>query len=378
MPVENNKINNAYLQQICDKFKNYNQIDPSSFENANVKRGLRNSDCTGVVAGVTLIGNVHGYLIDEGERMPIDGKLVYRGIDVNDIVKKYNGPKFRRFEEVAYLLLIGKLPTKDEFDTFNSMLSKLRDLPLGFTEDMIIKAPSIDVMNKMARSVLALYSYDHDPDNTSLENIMRQSLELIARLPMIAAHAYHVKRHFYNNESLYIHRPNSEFGTAGNFLNAIRPDQKFSASEAKILDLSLVLHAEHGGGNNSAFSTRVLSSTGTDTYSAIAAAIGSLKGPKHGGANIKVSEMIENIKNNVNDWQDDEEIAKYIEKIVTKQAGDKSGLVYGIGHAIYTKSDPRAVLLKKSAELLAKEKDMLKEFNLNQMLNVLRRWCLTV
>ncbi|MBR2743545.1 MAG: citrate synthase [Clostridia bacterium] len=364
MPVENYMINRSYLDKLYKKFTNYTQIDPSAFDNVNIKRGLRNADGTGVMAGVTLIGNVHGYLINEGDRMPIDGELYYRGINIKDLVEGYDGPKNRRFEEVAHLLLLGSLPNAEEFEMFGSMLTKLRDLPRGFTEDMIIKAPSSDIMNKMGRSVLAMYSYDPDPSNLSVENVLRQCIELTARLPIIAAHAFHVKRHFYDRKSLYIHLPKAKYGTAGNFLNAVRPDKKFTESEESILDLALVLHAEHGGGNNSTFTTRVLTSAGTDTYSAISAAIGSLRGYRHGGANIKVHNMFETMKEDVHDVRDDDEIADYLERILRKEVGDRSGLIYGMGHAIYTKSDPRAVLLKKAARELAIEKGMLDEFEL--------------
>ena len=364
MPVENYMINRAYLDKLYKKFTEYTTIDPSAFDNTNIKRGLRNADGTGVMAGVTVIGNVHGYLINEGDRMPIDGELYYRGINIKDMVEGYNGPKNRRFEEVAHLLLLGSLPNAEEFEIFGSMLTKLRDLPKGFTEDMIIKAPSSDIMNKMARSVLAMYSYDPDPSNLSVENVLRQCIELTARLPIIAAHAFHVKRHFYDRKSLYIHLPKAKYGTAGNFLNAVRPDKKFTESEESILDLALVLHAEHGGGNNSTFTTRVLTSAGTDTYSAISAAIGSLRGYRHGGAIIKVHNMFETMKQDVHDVRDDDEVSDYLERILRKEVGDRSGLIYGMGHAIYTKSDPRAVLLKKAARELAVEKGMLDEFEL--------------
>ncbi len=364
MPVQNYTINSAYLEKIYEKIKAYAQINPNVYDNFHIKRGLRNSDGTGVIAGVTLIGNVHGYLLNEGDRMPIDGELYYRGININDIVEKYNGPENRRFEEVAYLLLLGSLPNRNEFETFNEMLTKLRELPKGFTEDMIIKAPSSDIMNKMGRSVLAMYSYDPKPNDLSIENVLRQCIELTARLPIIAAHAFHVKRHFYDRKSLYIHLPKPQYGTAGNFLNAVRPDKKFTEKEARLLDLALVLHAEHGGGNNSTFTTRVLSSAGTDTYSAISAAIGSLRGHKHGGANIKVCEMFDMLKTEVGDTRDDDEISAYLNKLLKREAGDRSGLIYGMGHAIYTKSDPRTLLLKKAARELAIEKNMLEEFEL--------------
>ncbi len=359
--MENNP---TFIRNLCQLYLAHNQINPQSYDNDKIKRGLRNSDGTGVVAGVTLIGNVHGYLLNEGEKMPVEGKLTYRGIDVEEIVTSCENENRFGFEEVAFLLLFGCLPTKSQLDEFLDILGELRHLPENFTEDMLIKAPSKDIMNKLAQATLALYSYDGNPDETSLENVLRQSMELIARFPIIVAHAFQVKKRYYDMESMYIHFPKENLSTAENFLRTIRPTKSYSMAEARLMDLALILHAEHGGGNNSAFASRLLSSTGTDTYSAIAAAIGSLKGPKHGGANSKVVSMIDDIKAHVNNWQDDKEVRNYLIKILNKEAGDRSGLIYGMGHAIYTLSDPRAVLLKRSARKLAEEKGVLDEFML--------------
>lgn len=341
-----------------------NRIDPELYLKYEVKRGLRNSNGTGVLVGLTEIGDVHGYIIDEGEKVPVEGRLSYRGIDVKDIVSGFQQEKRFGFEEVCYLLLFGELPNAEQLRSFSDLLGEYRVLPDGFTEDMILKAPSNDIMNKLARSVLVLYSYDNNPDDTSISNILRQCIQLIARFPTLVAYGYQAKSHYYNGNSLYIHHPQVELNTAENFLHMIRPSNDYTRMEAELLDLALVLHAEHGGGNNSAFTTRVVSSSGTDTYSAIAAAVGSLKGPKHGGASNKVRDMMVNIKENVKDWTDEEEIEAYLTKILKKQAFDGSGLIYGVGHAIYTLSDPRAVLLKEKAYDLAKAKEMTKEFNL--------------
>ncbi|WP_367269240.1 citrate/2-methylcitrate synthase, partial [uncultured Flavonifractor sp.] len=280
-----------FIESLCEEYRKHNQIDPADYERYRVKRGLRNADGTGVMAGVTQIGNVLGYYLQDGERFPAPGKLIYRGIDVEELVDGFVRENRFGFEETAYLLLFGTLPTREQLATFQQMLSDNHTLPHMFTEDMIIKAPSPDVMNKLARSVLALYSYDDNPDDMSLSNQLRQAIQLIARVPIIVAHAFAVKRHYYNDESLYLHRPQPGLSVAENFLYSVRHDNQFTEQEARLLDLCLVLHAEHGGGNNSAFTCRVLSSSGTDFYSAIAAAVGSLKGPRHGGANKKVMEM---------------------------------------------------------------------------------------
>lgn len=352
------------LRGLCDEFRANNKIPPEKFELYQVKRGLRNPDGTGVMAGLTTICNVHGYLIADGERIPDEGKLTYRGIDVNDIVNGCIADNRFGYEEVAWLLLFGELPSKEQLQTFVRTLNSYRELPEYFAEDMIIKAPSKNIMNKLARSVLALYSYDENPDDTSLENNMRQAIQLIARLPTIMTYAYQVKRRHFDKKSMYFHPIDPKHSTAQSILNAIRPDRSFTDEEAKLLDLCLMLHAEHGGGNNSTFTVRVLSSTGTDTYSAIAAAIGSLKGPRHGGANHRVMMMMRDIMENVHNWEDETELSRYLVKIVRGEAADHSGLIYGMGHAIYTLSDPRAVILKDKARKLAEEKDMLKKFEL--------------
>ena len=364
MQNEDKEIAKGFIESLCGEYRRHNYIDPAFYETYNVKRGLRNADGTGVIAGVTQIGNVLGYYVQYGERVPMPGKLVYRGIDVEELIDGFMSEGRFGFEETAYLLLMGSLPTRGQLSAFQQLLSDHRSLPRMFTEDMILKAPSPDVMNKLARSVLALYSYDDDPDDMSLPNQLRQAVQLIARVPVIVAHAFAVKRHYYDNESLYLHRPQEGLSVAENFLYSVRHDNQYTDQEAKLLDLCLVLHAEHGGGNNSAFACRVLSSSGTDTYSAIAAAVGSLKGPRHGGANKKVMEMFSHIQENVHDWKDDDEVRAYLGALLRKEAGDRSGLIYGMGHAIYTLSDPRAVILKRFAKKLAATKGMLDEFEL--------------
>ncbi len=350
------------LDKLCLLAEKNNKIESELYIKHNVKRGLRNSDSTGVLVGLTDIGDVHGYVIDEGEKVPVEGRLKYRGINVKELVEGFQQEKRFGYEEACYLLLFGELPNKTELKQFCDLLSKNRKLPEGFVEDMILKAPSMNIMNKLARSVLTYYSYDDNPDDISLKNMLKQSIKLIAVFPTIVAYSYQAKCHYFDNKSLYIHIPDPNLCTAENFLYMIRPDNKYTRLEAELLDLNLVLHAEHGGGNNSAFTTRVVSSSGTDTYSAIAAAVGSLKGPRHGGANMKVMEMMEDIKSNVDDWADEQKLEDYLLKILNKEAFDRSGLIYGMGHAVYTLSDPRARLLKQKAEELAKEKGMDKEF----------------
>ena len=353
-----------FIKSLCGEFEKHNRIDPAYYEKWDVKRGLRNADGTGVLAGITQIGNVLGYYVQDGERFPMEGRLIYRGIDLGDLVDGFMSENRFGFEETAYLLLFGALPTREQLKLFQRALSIHQPLPPMFTEDMILRAPSADVMNKLARSVLSLYSYDDAPEDRSLESELGKAIALIARLPTIAAHAYAAKRHYYDDESLYLHRPQEGLGVAENFLYSVRHDNQFTQEEARLLDLCLVLHAEHGGGNNSAFACRVLSSSGTDIYSSIAAAIGSLKGPRHGGANKKVMEMFGYIEDGVKDWRDEDEIRSYLGRILRREAGDGSGLIYGMGHAIYTLSDPRAVLLKKFAKSLAAKKGMLDEFEL--------------
>ena len=354
----------SYIQGICRQYAQYHKIDPSVYERYGVKRGLRNADGTGVMAGITQIGNVRGYYIEDGEKVPMDGQLIYRGINVQDLIGGFMTEGRFGYEETAYLLLFGTLPTQAQLSGFRDLLAHFRSLPANFTEDMILKAPSRDVMNKLARSTLALYSYDPDPENKALEAEMLKAVQLIARYPVIVAHAFACKRHYYDNESLYLHRPQEGLSVAENFLYSVRHDNQFTQDEARLLDLCLVLHMEHGGGNNSAFACRVLSSSGTDIYSAIAAAVGSLKGPKHGGANMKVMEMFGHIERDVSDWKDEDAVSSYLEQLLRRQAGDRSGLIYGMGHAIYTLSDPRAVLLNRFARRVAEKKDMLDEFEL--------------
>lgn len=339
-------------------------IDQEYYVRYNVKRGLRNNNGTGVLVGLTKIGDVHGYILDEGEKIPIEGRLLYRGIEINDIVSGFQKEKRFGFEEVCYLLLFGALPNSQELDEFKTILGSLRTLPYGFIEDMILKAPSKDIMNKLMRSILVCYSYDSNPDDTSVKNVLRQSIELISRFPSMVAYGYQAKAHYYDFKSLFIHAPQPGLSTAENLLFMIRPDNKYTEKEAELLDLAMVLHAEHGGGNNSAFATHVVSSTGTDTYSAIAASVGALKGPKHGGANIKVMEMMDYIKSNLTNWSDLSALEALLGKILNKEAFDKTGLIYGIGHAIYTMSDPRASILREKAKELAIEKNRVDEYNL--------------
>ncbi len=362
--LPNQTKDECFIEKLCDNLRKDTAIPQEYYDQYNVKRGLRNTDGTGVVAGCTRVCNVHGYLLNEGERIPHEGELTYRGYNVEDLIRGFRQADRFGFEDTAFLLLFGHLPSKQELEQFNDLLWQYIELPYGFVEDMIMKAPSPDVMNKMACSVLALYGYDENAAGTEIENVVRQSISLIARIPSIAVAAYQVKKRYYDKSSLYFHYPQKGQSMAESILYMLRDDTKFTDVEAKLLDLCLILHMEHGGGNNSTFTTRVLTSSGTDTYSAIAGAIGSLKGPKHGGANARVVEMIEEIKANVKDWKDEEEIRAYLCKIVRKQAGDGSGLIYGMGHAIYTLSDPRAVQLKKRARELALVKNMIDEFEL--------------
>ena len=354
--LNNESETSTTIQELCQEYRENNVITKEEYQRHRVKRGLRNDDGTGVMAGLTHVCNVHGYLIADGDKIPDKGRLTYRGIDIEDIVAGCEAEDRFGFEEVAWLLIFGKLPNRRQFDRMCKLLYDNRELPEYFPEDMIIKAPSKNIMNKLARSVLALYSYDDDPDDQSLENNMRQSISLIARMPSIMSYAYQVKRRHFDKESMFFHPYEPGHCTAEAILNALRPDRKFTREEAKLLDLCMVLHAEHGGGNNSTFTTRVLTSAGTDIYSAIAAAVGSLKGYKHGGANHRVRLMMGELMDQVSHWDDEEEVERYLEKILRKEAGDGSGLLYGMGHAIYTVSDPRAVILKTKAAALAEEK----------------------
>lgn len=357
-------IDDSSMESLCRELDKNNRIDPNDFNRYNVKRGLRNSDGTGVMAGLTRICSVEGYYINDGERIPKEGKLTYRGYDMAELVRNCQKENRFGFEEIVWLLIFGSLPTKEQLEMFRVTIAQCRELPDDFIEDMIMKAPSPDIMNKMARSVLALYSYDSNPDETSVKNMLRQCIHLIAQLPAIMTYAYQVKRRTYYKKSMYIHQPKAEHATAESILRFTRADRLFTDEEAKLLDLCLCIHAEHGGGNNSSFTTRVISSSGTDTYSAISAAIGSLKGPRHGGANIKAHNMIGEIYDNVKNHNSDGEIYDYLKKIINKEAGDGSGLIYGMGHAIYTLSDPRAVLLREKAGEFAKGTEYEERFNL--------------
>ena len=356
--------NNPHLVQLFDEMKVNYAIDPRQFNHYNIKRGLRNADDTGVLAGVTGIGSVQGYHMIDGEPEPAPGRLYYRGYDVQDIVRTHMAESTFGFEEVVYLLLVGSLPNRERLSRFDAALSSARKLPRGFIEDMILKAPSANIMNKLSRCVLALYSFDERPDDTSMENLLRQSVELIARFPIIVANAYAAKKHYFDGESLYIQVPDENLSVAENFLSMLRPNRRYTKLEAHILDMMLVLHAEHGGGNNSAFTCRVLSSTGTDTYGAIAGAVNSLKGPLHGGANAKVMEMYRNVRENVHDPCNENEIYQYMRKILDRQANDGSGKIYGLGHAVYTISDPRTQILKEYARELFERKGRLADFKL--------------
>lgn len=350
------------LSNLCGELDKNNSIKPADYKKYQVKRGLRNSDGTGVMAGLTRICSVEGYYIIDGEKVPKDGKLSYRGYDINDIVKSVVKDDRFGFEEVVWLLLFGELPTEQQLVSLMEVLAECRELPDEFIEDMIMKNPSKDIMNKMARCVMILYSFDENPDDISIPNVLRQSLQLIAQMPTIMNSAYQVKRRSFYNKTMFLHPIKKEHSTAECILYQLRADKQFTREEAKLLDICLMLHADHGGGNNSTFSTRVLTSSGTDTYSAITAGFGSLKGPKHGGANIRVANQMNEIIANVPDPTDKSQIKDYLVKIMNGEAGDGLGLIYGMGHAVYTKSDPRAVILKENARKLAYEKGYEKEF----------------
>lgn len=339
-------------------------IDPSLYGKYEVKRGLRDINGKGVLAGLTEISEVHANDIVNGESVPCEGRLYYRGINVEDIVAGFMRDDRFGFEETVYLLLFGNLPNQKQLEDFRGLLSRYRTLPTTFVRDIIMKAPSSDLMNTLARSVLTLYAYDDLPNDTSIPNVLAQSMQLIALFPVLAVYGYSSFRHYHDGQSLFIHAPQQHLSTAENILYLLRPDSKYTRTEARVLDLALVLHAEHGGGNNSTFTTHVVSSSGTDTYSAIAAALGSLKGPKHGGANIKVTQMFEDMKKTVKDWSDEEEVKNYLVSLLRKQGFDKTGLIYGMGHAVYSLSDPRAKLLGQFVEGLSEEKGRQEEYAL--------------
>ncbi len=347
------------------------QINPELYIKYDVKRGLRDLSGQGVLTGLTEISKIKSYTLEDGDVIPCEGELYYRGYNVENLVKGFLEDKRFGFEETTYLLLFGSLPNKTELDEFQKVLADYRNLPIDFVRDIIMKAPSSDMMNTLARSVLTLYSYDDNADDTSIENVLRQSLQLIALFPLLSVYGYQAYNHYVNGESLFIHPPKPELSTAENILHMLRPDGKYTELEAKILDLALVLHAEHGGGNNSSFTTHVVTSSGTDTYSAIAASLGSLKGPKHGGANIKVMRMFDDMKATLKDWKDEEEVRAYLKALLHKEAFDKAGLIYGMGHAVYSISDPRAKVLKFFVESLSKEKQMHDEFALYSLVETM-------
>lgn len=346
--------------EICMENTNF---DPVLYTKYNVKRGLRDLDGKGVLTGLTEISEIRQNKIVDGKTVPCDGKLFYRGYNVEDIIAGFPADSNFGFEEVTYLLLFGNLPTNEQLEEFKGILATYRALPDTFVRDVIMKAPNSDMMNALAKSVLTLHSYDNLANDISIENVLRQSLQLIAEFPMIAVYAYHAYN-YANKHNLFIHNPDPTKSTAENILLMLRPDKQYTELEAKVLDIALVLHAEHGGGNNSTFTTHVVTSSGTDTYSAIAAALCSLKGPKHGGANIKVCGMFDEMKSTVKDWHDEDEVSAYLEKILHKEAFDKSGLIYGMGHAVYSISDPRARVFRQFVEKLAREKGMMEEYAL--------------
>ena len=359
------------IERLTEVCKEHCSLDLSLYGKYDVKRGLRDINGKGVLAGLTQVSNVQATKIVDGQEVPCAGSLSYRGYDIKELTGGFIRDKRFGFEETAYLLLFGKLPDKEELKEFTDLLANQRSLPKNFTRDVIMKAPSSDIMNALSRSVLTLYSYDKNPDDISLPNVLRQCLNLISVFPLLSVYGYQAYNHFVRGKSLYIHNPKKELSTAENILRMLRPDKKYTALEAQILDIALILHMEHGGGNNSTFTTHVVSSSGTDTYSAIAAALGSLKGPKHGGANIKVVSMVQDMKKEVKDWEDEDEVRDYLKKLLHKEAFDRRGLIYGMGHAVYSVSDPRAEVFKGFVETLAKEKGRMKDYRLYSMVESL-------
>lgn len=357
------KIRDIRLNELVKYCMISGALDLNLYEEYDVKRGLREPDGKGVLTGLTEISDVVAFKMVDGKKVPQQGELFYQGYNTMDLKNGFASRKFN-FEEVIYLLLFGALPNQQQLQSFIEILSQYRELPNKFVRDVIMKAPSMDVMNALQRSVLTLYSYDENPDDISIPNVLKQSLSLIAAFPLISVYAYHAYQHYHNDKSLVIRYPDPKLSTAENILRILREDAQYTELEARVLDIALVIHAEHGGGNNSSFTTHVVSSTGTDTYSAISASLGSLKGPKHGGANLKVENMFADIKANVHDWGSDEEVREYLTKIINKEAFDGSGLIYGMGHAVYTLSDPRAVILKEYAKSLSIEKGREEEFGL--------------
>lgn len=345
----------TYAKQKASECEAHSQIPKEHYDHYGVKKGLRDRNGRGVLTGLTNISRIKAFDTKDGELIPCDGELLYRGYDIKDLIKGSEGSGYV-FEEGAYLLLFGELPNAEQLRSFMEVLAQSRELPTNFTRDVIMKAPSADIMNTMTRSVLTLASYDDRATDLSVDNVLRQCIQLISTFPMLAIYGYHAYNHYEKNQSMYIHRPNPELSAAENILSMLRPDMQFSKLEARVLDIALLLHMEHGGGNNSTFTTRVITSSGSDTYSSIGAALLSLKGAKHGGANLMVINMMDDIKAHVSDYKDEDEIEFYLEKVLKKEAFDRKGLIYGMGHAVYSVSDPREVVLKKFVELLAKEK----------------------
>ncbi len=361
------KMSEVKFDQILEEYVRFcndsGKIDLNLYEEYNVKRGLRDSNGRGVLTGLTEVSDVVAFKVEEGERIPIPGELYFQGYEVQDLVQGFRNSLYG-FEETTYLLLFGELPTQAQLKSFVDVLEDLRQLPESFNRDVIMKAPSKDMMNVLQKCVLTLYSYDPDPNDLSIKNVLMQCLKLISQFPVMASYGYQAYRHYYMDKSLVIHRPKKGLSTAENILRLLRTDGKYTELEAKVLDVCLVIHAEHGGGNNSTFTTHVLSSTGTDTYSAVAASLGSLKGPRHGGANLKVQQMFNDLKEHVKDWENEDEISEYLQGLLDRKGFDKSGLIYGMGHAVYSESDPRAVILKKYAKKLSEEKGLEDEFAL--------------
>lgn len=371
--MENDSISKITPEiiHLAEMSKNAGIIEQDLFTKFDVKRGLRDVNGRGVLAGLTNISDVRASKIVNGEQIPLHGELFYRGYNVKDLVDGFTRENRFGFEESTYLLLFDKLPNKEELDSFTKLLSDYRTLPTSFVRDIIMKAPSKDMMNTLARSVLTLYSYDDRADDTSIPNVLRQCLQLISMFPLLTIYGYNAYKHYHDGASLFIHTPKPELSTAETILHILRPDSKYTPLEAKILDIALVLHMEHGGGNNSTFTTHVVTSSMTDTYSVIAAAIGSLKGPRHGGANIKVVNMFEDMMQEVSDWEDEEEVSNYLARLLNREAFDHTGLIYGVGHAVYSKSDPRAVIFKSFVEKLSVEKGLEKEFALYSLVEKL-------
>ena len=363
--------NTSKIQELAHICETNTAIDKELYTKYEVKRGLRDLNGKGVLAGLTNISDIVNTKVVDGKEVPCEGSLYYRGYNIKELIGGFLKAEHPGFEETTYLLLFGELPTKVQLDEFRAMIAERRTLPPNFVRDVIMKAPSSDMMNNISRYILSMYTYDDKADDISIPNVLRQCLNLISVFPLLSVYGYQAYNHYIKDKSLYIHNPKKELTTAENILRMLRPDKKYSHLEAKILDIALILHMEHGGGNNSSFTTHVVTSSLTDTYSVMAAAIGSLKGPRHGGANIKVMQMFEDMKKEVKDWTDEEEVSRYLERLLSKDAFDHAGLIYGVGHAVYSKSDPRAIILKSFVEKLSEEKGLHKEFELYNLVEKL-------